>query len=84
MPEGGAPIWRLYHRLRRRKGSNGFSANPIEWKDIAAFSDVTGIRLLDWEVGVIEDIDDAFMEQQAKAARADAEKQKRQDKKKGR
>lgn len=80
MPVGGAPLWWLYLRLRRRKASNGFSANPIEWHDIAAFSAVTGVRLLDWEVGAIEDIDDAFMAQQAASAKAEADKQKRQNK----
>ena len=67
MPAGGASLWGLYHRIRRRKGGNGFSHIPIEWQDLAAFMAVTGIRLTDWEVQAIEDIDDAFMAETARA-----------------
>jgi len=54
-------IWNIYHRLRRRKGGNGFGVSPCEWPDIAAFAALTGTRLAPWEVGLIERLDDAFI-----------------------
>lgn len=61
-------IWDAWQRLRSRKGP-GFSGHlPIEWSDIDAFMRATKKRLAPWEVEMIEMIDDAFLDQVAKAA----------------
>ncbi|MDI4231454.1 hypothetical protein OZ411_01325 [Bradyrhizobium sp. Arg237L] len=54
-------LWRTYHRLRRRKGSNGFAMSPIEWPDFDAFVRHAGLRLAPWEVEAIEELDDLFL-----------------------
>jgi hypothetical protein len=64
MPEALGYLWVAFVRLRRRKGSNGFALSPIEWTDIAAFIQLSGVALAPWEISVIEDLDDIFIESQ--------------------
>lgn len=66
-------LWRVFHRLRRRKGGNGFSVSPIEWPDIDAFVRNSQTPLSAWEVEVIEDLDDAFLSETAKAGKSEQE-----------
>lgn len=54
-------LWKTFNRLRRRKGSNGFQASPIEWPDIDAFERKARFPLTQWEVEVIEDLDDLYL-----------------------
>jgi hypothetical protein len=56
----------MFHRLRRRKGSNGFSLMPIEWPDIDAFCRNAGVILTAWEVDLIEMLDDLLLVEKAK------------------
>ena len=60
-------LWRVYHRLRGRKGGNGFGHSPLEWPDIEAFSRLSGLSLLSWEVALIERMDDLWLRAQAQA-----------------
>lgn len=62
-------LFRSYWRIRRRKGGNGFGPSPIEWPDIDAFLRHSRVALAPWEVEIIEELDDAFMIEQAKAQR---------------
>lgn len=68
MPIAGAYLWNAYGRLRRRKGGNGFASSPLEWPDILAFMIATRFPLAPWEIEVIEDLDDLFIAEHAKAA----------------
>lgn len=61
-----AYLWRTYHRLRRRVGSNGFAPNPISWMDIDAFCRHARMHLTPWEIETIEMLDDINLSQQAK------------------
>jgi len=54
-------LWRLFFRLRRRKGSAGMGLSPWEWPDLMAFLSLNRIDLAPWEIGVLEDLDDAFL-----------------------
>lgn len=72
MPAELAYLWRTFLRLSARRGSNGFGANAIGWTDIDAFCRLSGFRLAPWEVEVIEDLDDLWRSEQAKAAAAAA------------
>lgn len=60
MPVALAYLWRLFWRLRNRKGGNGFEISPIEWPDIDAFVRQSRQRLDPWEIELIERLDDAF------------------------
>jgi hypothetical protein len=44
---------------------------PITWQDIVHFRDLTGARLGPWEVGIIEVLDDTFMDAGAEEAETD-------------
>lgn len=61
-------LWAVFWRLRRRRGGNGFGASPIEWPDIDAFARLSGTRLTPFDIEVIEDLDDAYLQQAARAA----------------
>lgn len=53
-------IWSIYSRLRRRKGgANG--PEPIQWPDIDAFRRVTGTHLSQWEIELIEALDNLYL-----------------------
>jgi hypothetical protein len=60
-------LWRIFNRLRRRKGSGGFSSSPIEWPDIDAFLRLSGVKLVPWEIEILEDLDDLFLTDHTKA-----------------
>jgi hypothetical protein len=66
-----AYLWQAYHRIRRRKGGNGFGVMPLEWSDIDAFNRLTGMALAPWEVGMIERLDDVFLKAMADNAKKD-------------
>lgn len=61
LPRCAVYLWRIFWRIRRRKGSNGFSVSPIEWQDIDAFTRHSRMPLIPWEVEVIEDLDDLYL-----------------------
>lgn len=66
MPTGGEYLWRAFHRLSLRRGSNGFGANALSWPDVDAFVRLSGVRLEPWEIEIIEHLDVLFLTQQAK------------------
>ena len=47
--------------MRRRNAGNGFGATPITWADLDAYSRLSGLRLLPWEIEIIELLDDALL-----------------------
>jgi hypothetical protein len=69
LPAAGAHIWAAFLRIRRRKGGNGFGPEPIGWPDIAAFMAAARYPLAPWEVEIIEDLDDAYIAEQARNAK---------------
>jgi len=60
-------VWAAFNRLSRRRGSNGFGPNPIGWPEIDAFMRRTGVKLVPFEIEIIEDFDDLFRAECAKA-----------------
>jgi hypothetical protein len=73
LPPAVAYLWSAFLRLHCRRGSNGFGASPLSWSEIDAFCRLSGVRLAPWEVEIVEALDDAYMAEQAKDARARAE-----------
>jgi hypothetical protein len=68
LPHAANVLWRVFMRLRRRKGSNGFAASPIEWPDIDAFLRLSRLTLTPWEIEIVEGLDDLFLKNQAREA----------------
>lgn len=59
-------LWNAFCRLSARRGSNGFSVNPIGWPDIDAFTRHSKINLAPWEIRILEDLDDLYRAMAAK------------------
>jgi hypothetical protein len=60
LPSELAYLWDTFWRLRRRK-QNAFAASAIEWTDIDAFLRLTRTVLNEWEISVIEMLDDLYL-----------------------
>ena len=65
-PAAVSHVWNAFMRLSARRGSNGFSINPISWPEIDAFVRHARIRLSPWEVRLIEELDDLFRVEMSK------------------
>lgn len=61
LPRACDYIWTWYWRIRRRKASGDLAAKPIEWPDIDAFARHARVRFTDWELEIIEMLDDIYM-----------------------
>ena len=72
-PMSAMYLWRVFHRIRSRKGGAGMGISPLEWPDIEAFSRLSGMRLLPWEVTMIEKMDDLWLRSMAEATRSNAD-----------
>lgn len=60
-PEALRYLWTAFVRIRRRNAGNGFGATPVTWADLDAYSRLSGMRLLPWEIEIIEQLDDALL-----------------------
>lgn len=60
-PDALRYLWTAFVRIRRRNAGNGFGATPITWADLDAYSRLSGLRLLPWEIEIIELLDDALL-----------------------
>jgi hypothetical protein len=59
LPDELGYIWNAFCRLSVRRRS-GFSIEPIGWPELDAFTRLTGVRLVPWEIQLIEMLDDLF------------------------
>lgn len=59
-------LFSIHNRLRRRKGSAGFGATPIEWTDFDAFMRLTQTALSPMEIEILEDLDDLYLIEKSK------------------
>lgn len=62
LPEGGEIAWRAFAHLSRSRGHNGFGCLPIAFSEIFAWQQVTLTRLAAWELDVILELDEAYLE----------------------
>lgn len=66
-------LWKTYRRLANRRGSSGFSMNPISWPEIDAFVRHSRFVLAPWEIEIIEMLDDLDRVEQAKNQKSRSE-----------
>lgn len=59
-------VWTAFNRLSNRRGSNGFSINPITWPEIDAFVRHSKMPLAPWEISIIEELDNMLRAEHAK------------------
>lgn len=60
-PEALRYLWRAFSRIRNRVNGNGYSMPRITMLDLDAFNRLSGLRLLPWEIEIIELLDDALL-----------------------
>lgn len=72
-PDAAEHLWRWFLEVSRRRGSNGFGANPISYSELEAWSRLTETRLSALEVDWIMALDDARAAASAAAAPARAD-----------
>lgn len=60
LPDGCAPLWRIFLHLHGRRGSSGFGPSPISYSEIDAYQRVTRQELAAWEINAIIAADDAY------------------------
>lgn len=58
-------LWRWFQELHAARQSSGFGVSVITYRDIEAWSNVTGVRLCPWEIDVIKAIDQEWLEAMA-------------------
>lgn len=69
IPESAAHVWHYFIQLNRARGSNGFGANPLSYTEIKNWCELSGIRLEQWELDAIVEMDSAFITESAKEAK---------------
>lgn len=60
-------LWNDFQRLSSRRTGSGFGINPIAYADIEAFARLAGKRFAPFEIELIEDLDNLFRIEFAKA-----------------
>ena len=55
------PLWEMFTELTQTRTS-GFSANPIQYSEIIAWCQLTGIKLHPWELRAIRLLDRAYLD----------------------
>lgn len=66
MPEAAQMVWRAFDDLDAQRGGNGFGDNPITYRDMLAWQQMTGWALDPWEVEAVRAVDDAYLAHRAK------------------
>jgi len=69
IPKSVAHVWDYFIQLNRARGSNGFGANPLSYTEIKNWCQLSEIRLEQWELNAIVEIDAAFITESAKDAK---------------
>lgn len=59
LPAQAAHLWDIFHELAAARGGNGYAANPVDWKDLAAWQQVCGVALTPWEAETLIHLDRA-------------------------
>lgn len=62
MPAGAQYLWAVFHAIRRRIGAGMSGPQPISWADIDAYVRLKKFPLAPWEIGLIEDLDDIYLQ----------------------
>lgn len=78
MPAGADYLWRVFLRLSRRRGSNGFGPDPVSFIEIETFTRLAGFPLAPWEIEILEHLDDIYLEVRGEETAEALEKAKRE------
>lgn len=74
MPDSLRFIWEDFRALNSSRTSNGYSAEPLSYTEIANYCNITQVRLQPWEVEIIKYFDATLMNLYAEEAKANKSK----------
>lgn len=79
LPEYARHVWEWFMQISRQRQGGFNGPEPISWRDIAAWRDLTGTLITDTEIEMLVAMDAAYREQAAKERdeRNEAEKGKK-------
>jgi hypothetical protein len=63
VPAAGDHVWRWFIELDASRAHNGFVPLRLTFTEIAAFADLRGLTIRDWELDAIREMDGARMTQ---------------------
>ena len=69
LPAGCQTLWADFLDLHASRGSNGFGACRITWRDIADWQEVNGVKLEPWEIAAIRRADSMWLAEFAPSAK---------------
>ncbi|HEY4712822.1 MAG TPA: hypothetical protein VIH30_01050 [Aquirhabdus sp.] len=69
IPESAAHVWHYFIQMNKKRGSNGFGANPLTFTEIRSWCELKKITLEQWELDAIDAIDEAYISESAKDAK---------------
>lgn len=69
-PECLLYLFEWFFEIGRGRGSSGWGPNPLGYRDLAAWADLTGIRPTPLEVSMLMDLDRQFMKSREKTNEA--------------
>ena len=68
--------WKYFIDLHNKRTSNGFSVNPITYTDMCSYFSLINYNPEEWEIDLINSLDQVFLEFQQKQQEADKNKKK--------
>lgn len=68
--------WKYFIDLHNKRTSSGFSANPITYTDMCSYFSLIGYRPEEWEIDLINSLDQVFLEVQQKQQEEQQKKKK--------
>lgn len=72
IPPDAEHIWAWFLDLHQARGGNGFGPNPISWRDLVAWRDLTGVTIYPAEIMAIMELDRLWLKSQADKPKAPA------------
>lgn len=65
LPPAVAHVWGWFKSLHTRRGGS-MGPEPLSWRELHAWSAMTGIRPSSWELEALDGLDDCWIAEQAK------------------
>lgn len=61
VPECGEFLWETFWELSLSRGNNGFSENPLSWRELHAFAVLNGLDLSPFDANALRSMDRAYL-----------------------
>lgn len=68
IPEGGEFLWETFWELSLSRGNNGFTENPLPWRELHAFAVLNDLDLSPFDANALRSMDRAYLAARAELA----------------